>query len=397
MSPGAQVRHIRANQKLGKYRIERKLDEGGFSSVYQALDTIEGIRVALKIPDDRLMSKEVRDEVLREVRMIARLDHPNILPLKNAEFIEDYFVMAFPLGERTLAERLQSRMSLATALDFVEQMLEASAYAHEHRIIHCDIKPENLILFQDGLLMLSDFGIAKVALKTVRASGSGTVGYVAPEQALGKPSFRSDVFSLGLILYRMLTGQLPEWPYEWPLPGQVRLRRHHPDFVKLIRRAIALDPRKRFKNAGRMLVALRRIKPRVQAYRKTMMETKGKVKHRDWRTVQRRQFMREFGKRIEANHTCRKCAGSVSEAMQFCPWCGAERRKHRGDSSYPQQCPRCNRGLKLDWLYCPWCFGPGFDVATNREFSDKRYAGRCSNTKCTRKSLMPFMRYCPWC
>jgi serine/threonine protein kinase len=97
-------------------------------------------------------------------------------------------------------------------------MIEAVAYAHRQRIIHCDIKPENFILFPDNRLRLTDFGIARVAQNTVAGSGSGTVGYMAPEQAMGKPSMRSDVFSLGLVIYRMLTGQLPEWPFEWPPP-----------------------------------------------------------------------------------------------------------------------------------------------------------------------------------
>jgi serine/threonine protein kinase len=99
-------------------------------------------------------------------------------------------------------------------------MTSAIAYAHAHnRVIHCDVKPDNFILFPDNVLKLADFGIAKVAYQTLRASGSGTVGYVAPEQAMGKPSFRSDVFSLGLILYRMFSGVLPEWPYAGRLPS----------------------------------------------------------------------------------------------------------------------------------------------------------------------------------
>ena len=103
---------------------------------------------------------------------------------------------------------MQDALDLAVKL--ADQMLEAVAWAHAHRIIHCDVKPDNFILFTDNRIRLADFGIAKVAMKTIRASGSGTVGYVAPEQAVGKPSFRSDVFSLGLILYRMLSGKLPE-------------------------------------------------------------------------------------------------------------------------------------------------------------------------------------------
>ena len=168
---------IRTRQRLGKYRIESKLGDGGFAAVYQAIDTIEGVRVALKIPHDYLLTDSVLGDFRNEVRLAAKLKHPNILPLKNADFVEGRFVIAYPLGERTLAERLQSRLSLSLSFDFTEQMLAGVAFAHEQRIIHCDIKPENLILFANGRLMLTDFGIAKVAFRTIRASGSGTVGY----------------------------------------------------------------------------------------------------------------------------------------------------------------------------------------------------------------------------
>ncbi len=255
---------IRTRQRLGKYRIEGKLGYGGFAAVYKATDTIEGVRVALKIPHDDLVTENVLEDFRSEVRLAGKLKHPNILPLKNADFVEGRFVITYPLGERTLAQRLQSRMSLNLAVDYAEQMLAGVAYAHEQRVIHCDIKPENLILFADGKLMLTDFGIAKVAMRTIRASGSGTVGYCAPEQAMGQPSFRSDVFSLGLVQYRMLSGHLPEWPFRWPPPGFDRLRRRvHADLVELLRRAMEVDPYKRFPNAVAMLAALRRIKSRV--------------------------------------------------------------------------------------------------------------------------------------
>jgi serine/threonine-protein kinase len=257
-------RPLRARSMLGKYRIEKRLGEGGFATVYKAMDTIEGIRVALKIPHASMLNEEMLSDFRKEVRTIARLEHPHILPLKNACFLDEKFVIAFPLGEKTLDERLRSRMSLATALDFAEQMMEAVAYAHHLRIIHCDIKPENIVLFQGNRLKLTDFGIAKIARKNVEGSGTGTVGYMAPEQAMGKPSLRSDVFSVGLIIYRMLSGEWPQWPYEWPPPGYRRLRgRVHPEMIALIRKAIELNPRKRFRDAEQMLSAFQKIKTKV--------------------------------------------------------------------------------------------------------------------------------------
>ncbi len=245
---------LRGRQRLGKYRIVRRLASGGFAAVYEAIDTIEGVRVALKIPHQETVSPVMLELFRREVRLIARLDHPNILPLKDASFIDDRFVIVFPLGEKTLADRLRSRIGVNRTLDFGEQLLESVAYAHRHRIIHCDIKPENVILFPGDRLRLTDFGIAKVAQKTIRGSGTGTVGYMAPEQAMGRPTAGSDVFSVGVILYRMLTGYWPEWPFQWPLAGAAQLRRKaHPDLIELIRRSLEIDPKRRYADADAML------------------------------------------------------------------------------------------------------------------------------------------------
>ena len=255
---------LRIRQKIGKYRIERRLGQGGFASVYQAMDTIQGIHVAIKIPHSQYSTETVLNEFRREIRTTQNLDHENILPLKDASIIEDRLVMVFPLGEETLLTRLTRRLSLDTAMDITEQIIRAAAHAHAHRVIHCDIKPENVIVFPGNRIRLADFGIAKVSQKTVRGSGTGTVGYMAPEQAMGKPSRRSDVFSIGLIVWRMLTGQWPEWPFEWPPKGYPKLRgRIHPDFIDFMHRSIEPNPRRRFRDAEQMLSVFLRLKSRT--------------------------------------------------------------------------------------------------------------------------------------
>ena len=258
---------LRNRQRLGKYRIEKQLAQGGFAYVYQAIDTIEGVRVALKMPHQSNVTPSMLETFQREARLVARLDHPNILPLKDASFIDGRFVITSKLGEQTLGDRLRKRISFLHGMSVIEQMIDAVAYAHRNKIIHCDIKPDNMILLPDGRLQLMDFGIAKVAQKTIIrtmiASGSGTVGYMAPEQAMGRPSARSDVFSIGLIAYKVLTGHLPEWPFDWPPAGFPILRRKvHPDLIALIRRSVEMRPIHRFRDANEMLLAFRRIKPR---------------------------------------------------------------------------------------------------------------------------------------
>ena len=249
---------LRIRQKLGKYRIERRLGTGGFANVYAARDTVEGLHVALKVPHARIVDDKVLEQLRHEIRMCIRLEHPNILPLRFAGFYEDEFIISLPLGEETLQERLSRRMSLELALDLSLQILEAVACAHRQKVVHCDIKPENMILFPGNRLKLADFGIARVAQKTLQGGGTGTVGYMAPEQAMWKPSFRADVFSIGLVLCRMFSGEWPEYPFDWPTPGHRRLRSNlHPDLIEILRRSLELNPRKRFRDADQMLTAFR--------------------------------------------------------------------------------------------------------------------------------------------
>lgn len=391
---------LKARQKLAHYRIVRWLASGGYAEVYHAVDTIMGIHCALKIPHPHLIDDETLEDFRREVRFTARLDHSNVLPILSAFFHDERFVIVSPLGEGTLSERLRTRLSPRIAILYAEQILEALACAHQKRIIHCDVTPDNFILFPNQRLKLTDFGIAKTMLRKVSGSGRGTVGYLAPEQAMGKPSFRSDLFSAGLIIYRMFSGRLPEWPYEWPLPGERRLRRIlSSDMVNLIRRTLEVDARKRFPDAGATLGAFRRIRNRALIGNggRGPDVGSGRAAAKDWKVIRQKQFLRRFGTTLESRHRCTRCGNPVAEAMSHCPWCGTNRKSHRGKHRFPAQCPRCRRGLKLDWRYCPWCYGAGVGPLTNRSYSDKRYTAKCSNPECVEKDQMPFMRYCPWC
>ncbi len=255
-------RNLRVGSRLDKYRLQRRLGQGGFATVFAALDTIEDRKVALKIPDTRYLgNSQSLDDVQREVRIMARLEHPNILPLKDARFIDGHFVMVFPLGEESLSDRLCRRMSRATAVDYVVQMIAAVASAHQQNVLHRDLKPENFILFPNQEIRLTDFGLARIEQGGHDVSASGTLGYMAPEQAMGRPSYRSDVFSLGLVTYRILSGEIPEYPFEPPLPGFNKLRRGlSADLVALIRKAIDPIPSRRFRDAVAMHNAMSKIR-----------------------------------------------------------------------------------------------------------------------------------------
>lgn len=253
---------LRCGTLLGQYRLRSRLGEGGFATVYSAYDTVNKCRVAIKIPDSRYITNtQSLSDLRREVRIMGSLKHPAVLPLIDSQIIDGHFIMVFPMGQETLADRMMKRMSRATAMTLITQMVDAIAFSHENEILHRDVKPENFIMFEDNELRLTDFGLARVESDGHEDSASGTLGYIAPEQAMGKPSYRSDVFSVGLIMYRILAGELPEYPFQAPLPGYNKLRRGiSRDLVTLIRRSIDLTPAKRFRDGVAMRNAMRKIR-----------------------------------------------------------------------------------------------------------------------------------------
>ena len=385
---------LRARQKVGKYRILGRIASGPLADVYRAFDTIHKTRVALKIPKSGDHTGD--EEFLREVQVATKLVHPNILSVLNASYIDGNFVIAMELGDESLADRIERRISTARAMDLAGQALAALAHAHERKIIHCDIKPENFILFPGNQLKLADFGFAKISLRTLKASGSGTIDYIAPEQAMGRPRFQSDVFSMGLVLYRLFSGKLPEWPFNWPMVGHRQMMaRVRPEFAEILKKSIQLDPAKRYRDATQMRAAFERLRSHARRQKRTKLRN-GSRSRSSWRQLQWREFQRKYRKALQTGHQCRRCEGPVAESMQACPWCGFDNPARGSDSSLPSSCPRCERGVKNDWNYCSWCYGPGFVEETSRRYPDKRYVARCSNKRC-RGPLMPFMRYCPWC
>lgn len=212
-------------QTLGHYKVKRQIGYGGMATVFLAEDIHLGREVALKIFWPR--PGETQDflrRFTREARVLAQLDHPNILPVYDyGEQGEMAFLVVPYMAGGTLKEVLQKRKALppSEAIQMISQVLPALQYAHERNLIHRDIKPANLLFKGDGSLVLADFGLVKVLesedragipLQTLSASGqsiAGTPEYMSPEQINGKAVPASDIYSLGIVLYETLTGIRP--------------------------------------------------------------------------------------------------------------------------------------------------------------------------------------------
>jgi serine/threonine-protein kinase len=261
----------------GRYRIMRKLGSGGMANVYLAEDQELGRRVAIKILNDRHAGDEqFVERFRREAKNAAGLSHGNIVSIYDRGEAEGtYYIAMEYLDGRSLKELILSRgpAPVSVAVDYARQILSALRFAHRHGIVHRDIKPHNVLVDADGHVKVTDFGIARAGASQMTEEGSiiGTAQYLSPEQARGTTVDQtSDLYSLGIVLYELLTGEVPftgDSPVEIAMkhlsavPPALRAKR--PDvpqaLEQVVLRALAKDPAQRYQSADEMDADLERV------------------------------------------------------------------------------------------------------------------------------------------
>jgi len=323
-------------QTIGKYRILSPLGSGGFGSVYLAEDTWMDKKVAIKVPHKQHLDFT---EMLKEPRLLASLSHPNIVTILTVEkqvassgsaaHNEEIFfiVMEYVPGE-TLEHIIarEGALDVPRALDFTCQICNAVDHAHRGGVIHRDLRPGNMLVTETGMLKVTDFGTSRFL--EIAAHGTTVIGsppYMAPEQFQGKAVFASDVYSVGVTMYQMLTGGLP---YDTPAPGDMdklmrgalvsppRLRnRAIPKGINdIVMRALAPDVTSRYQRAGDLLddvLAAREPSPRRPA------AGAGKPAA-DVQDIQARLKARET---LQAKF-CWHCSKPLQARTSHCPFCG---------------------------------------------------------------------------
>ena len=391
---------LRKGIRLGKYRLESPLGSGAFAEVWKATDMVVRRPVALKVVHEGMVEEWGRDEIEHEARMASRLHHPNIVGILNADWADGRFVMASQLARTHLGNYVRARRSPEVALRVARDVAAGLAHAHARKIMHRDVKPENVLVFPDGRFALTDFGVARFAPPVTRNfTDVGTLGYIAPEQAYGRPALGSDVFSLGLIVYHLLTGKLPTWPFHWPFEGHPAFRRKVPALLQpVLRKAAEFDPRRRYTSAVELDRALTRTFARLEdpKPRRSPLRQKKKAAAGSPLTVQAEVFRRAHGAKLDMRFRCHRCDGPISEAMVHCPWCGSADNSFREVTRSPLVCPECERGVQPEWTACPWCYAGRFEGNGRRPPPDPRAERSCTKKGCTGE-LQPFMRYCPVC
>ncbi len=264
--PGATISH---------YKITEKLGEGGMGVVYKAEDTKLERPVALKfLAAHLLQDEESRKRFIREAKAAAALDHPNICTVHEIGEAEGqtFLAMAYVTGQ-TVKEKIESRpLELKEALSIATQTAEGLAEAHEKGIVHRDIKPENVMVNEKGQVKVMDFGLAQLAARTkLTKTGTrlGTIAYMSPEQVQGEATdHRTDIWSLGGVIYEMVTGQLPFKGDRDEAVGYNILNEEHEPIAALraglpmelewiVGKALAKDREERYQHVTDLLVDLR--------------------------------------------------------------------------------------------------------------------------------------------
>ena len=259
----------------GRYRILRKLGAGGMANVYLAEDEELGRRVAIKILNDRYANDELFIERFRrEAKSAAGLSHPNIVSIYDRGQAESTYYIAMEVIEgRSLKELILTRgpLPIGQAIAYTLEMLEALRFAHRHGIIHRDIKPHNILIGER--LKVTDFGIARAGASQMTEAGSimGTAQYLSPEQARGAPvTASSDLYSIGIVLYEMLTGKVPfsgdsaieiamKHLNEVPKPPSKTRPEIPEELDQVVLRALAKAPEDRYQTAEEFAEDLHRV------------------------------------------------------------------------------------------------------------------------------------------
>ncbi|MBL8098588.1 MAG: serine/threonine protein kinase [Anaerolineales bacterium] len=264
-------------EQIGRYIIKTELGRGGMATVYRAYDPSFDREVALKIlPREMLHDPQFRTRFEREIKLVASLEHPAIVPVYDVGDIEGqpYYVMRYMTGGSLSDLIAKGKFTVQETAAIIGKVAQGLAHAHRKNIVHRDLKPDNILFDENGSPFISDFGIAKLAESGSNLTGSGVIGtpaYMSPEQAQGKDvDGRSDVYGLGVIVYQMLTGHQP-YSADTPMGVVVKhITEPVPEILKdmpdlppevdeLIKTSMAKDKNKRFENTIELAKALNKI------------------------------------------------------------------------------------------------------------------------------------------
>ena len=279
-------------QKVGKYEIVRSLGSGGFGSVYLAKDTWLDIKVAIKVPHKQ--SAELY-KLLKEPRLQAALNHPNIVRMIAAEKENKVFFMVMEYVKGKTLERILEKekvLDCEKAVDFIRQIAQGADHAHKNKIIHRDLRPSNIMISEEGTAKITDFGTSAWLNNVPYASTRiGSPPYMAPEQFLGKASYQSDIYSLGCIFYEMIVGRPPIFdPDPFKIlekaqqgqitPPRIRNSKIPREIDEIIMKCLASKAEERYERASELVRSLSSLKGK-ETERDEIVDILSRIKARE--------------------------------------------------------------------------------------------------------------------
>jgi serine/threonine protein kinase len=303
-------------QTVGKYQILSNLGSGGFGTVFLARDTWIDKKVAIKVPHRQ---GGAFDDLLEEPRLLAALDHPNIVGIITAERVDGVFFIVMEYVNGPSLEGIldhEKVLSVPAALKYGVQILKGVEHAHAASILHRDLRPANVLVSESGVVKVADFGTSRLLEKSHATTVIGSPPYMAPEHFQGRAVLASDIYSVGVILYQMLTGTLP---YASPNPAQIerlvaqgrctpaKLRNSQvpKEISDIVMKAMASDLHERYQRAAEVLEDLA-----------TATDIDHKATELD--DIRKRLKAREVPK----SGFCWHCRKPLHARAPSCPFCG---------------------------------------------------------------------------
>jgi serine/threonine-protein kinase len=303
-------------QTVGKYQILSNLGSGGFGTVFLAKDAWIDKRVAIKVPHRQ--SGDF-DDLLQEPRLLAALDHANIVGILTAEKVDGVFfiVMEYVKGEslEAVIDREKS-LDVPRAVNYAVQVLRGVEHAHQAQILHRDLRPANVLISESGIVKVADFGTSRLLEKSHATTVIGSPPYMAPEQFQGRAVLASDIYSVGVMLYQMLTGTLP---YFSPNPAQIE---------RLVAQGRCTPPRLKNSQIPKEIsdIVMKALAPEVSERYQRASEllddlcTAAEIDHKatELEDIRKRLKAREVPKK----GFCWNCRKPLHARAASCPFCG---------------------------------------------------------------------------
>jgi serine/threonine protein kinase len=305
------------DQKVGKYHIIRSLGSGGFGAVFLAKDTWLNKEVAIKVPHKQSLELF---KLLKEPRLQAALNHPNIVRMISAEKEKRIFFMVMEYVKGETLEKVLERekiLDYPKAIEYILQIASAVDHAHKNKIVHRDLRPSNIIISEEDILKITDFGTSAWLNNVPYASTRiGSPPYMAPEQFLGKATFRSDIYSIGCIFYELLLGRPPildpdpfkilELAKEGKItPPRLKNNRIPKDIDEIIMKCLSTNLDDRYQKAAEIIRDISKFKGK-DPKRAEIDDIWGRIKAREQKQ----------------NKLCWNCRRPLPYKSQHCPHCG---------------------------------------------------------------------------